>query len=429
MTAQTRQPVVAASIIALLTVAGLRADNWPQWRGPSLNGVSTERNLPTRWDTKSNITWKLRLPGLSAATPIVWDQYIFLNVADHDTLSLWAVDRAKGTMAWQRMLGGGNRRERKHNMSSPSPVTDGSRVWVATGTGRVVAFDFTGRELWNRDLQKEYGRFGMGYGYASSPLLHDGSVYLEVLHGSYTREPSYVMKLDGTTGKTIWRILRPTRAIQESLDAYTTPVVVQHGPNEELIVVGGDVITAYNTASGRELWRAEGLNPYNSGNYRIVASPVVFGDMVYTASRGRPLIAFKTGGTGDVTRTHRVWSTDNGPDVPTPVTDGTYLYVVRDNGVLWCLDALTGARIYGPQRLRPATYSSSPVLADGKLYVTNEDGLTSVIKAGPQFQLIAENDLNDFALSSPAISDGQVFIRTGDFLWAIGRRVIATPTP
>src|SRR5206468_1772893 len=156
--------------------------------------------------------------------------------------------------------------------------------------------------------------------------------------------------------------------------------------------------------------------PYQQGHFRIVASPVVFGEIVYASGRDRPLLAFRAFGRGDVTRTHRAWSIDAGTDVPTPVTDGKYLYLVRDNGVLICLDANTGVRIYGPTRLRSGTYTASPVLADGKLYVTNEDGVTSVVRAGPQFSLIAENTLDDYTLSSPAISDKQIFLRTSDFL-------------
>jgi outer membrane protein assembly factor BamB len=139
-------------------------------------------------------------------------------------------------------------------------------------------------------------------------------------------------------------------------------------------------------------------------------------------TRVKPLQAYRAGGRGDVTGTHRVWSFQNGPDVPTPVTDGKYFYSINDRGIVYCLDAKTGAEIYGGQRLKPGTYSASPVLADGKIYVTNEEGLTSVIKAGPQFEILAENALNDYCLSSPAISDGQIFIRTTTHLWAIGKR-------
>src|SRR4029450_3327972 len=164
--------------------------------------------------------------------------------------------------------------------------------------------------------------------------------------------------------------------------------------------------------TGKELWRANGLNPDNDGSYRIVASPVVHGDMIYAPSRERPLLALKGGGRGALTKWRVVWSFNNGPDVPTPVSDGTYLYVVNDRGIMFCLDAKTGKEIYGRQRLKPGTYSGSPVLADGKIYVTNEDGVTSVILAGPAFQLIGENDFDDYTLSSPAVSGGQIFFRT-----------------
>jgi outer membrane protein assembly factor BamB len=240
-----------------------------------------------------------------------------------------------------------------------------------------------------------------------------------------TDDPSYVMKVDAKTGKTIWKVERPTKAIRESPDSYTTPALLRHGKTTEIVITGGDVVTGHDPATGKELWRMDGLNPDNNPNYRIVASPVVHAGLIYAPTRERPLLAIKAGGRGDITASHRAWSTDNGPDVPTPVTDGTYFYIVRDNGVIWCLDAKSGATVYGPQRLRPGTYSSSPVLADGKLYISNEDGLTSVVKAGPKFEILAENALEDYILSSPAISDGQVFVRTAGHLWAIGNRRIS----
>ena len=136
------------------------------------------------------------------------------------------------------------------------------------------------------------------------------------------------------------------------------------------------------------------------------------------------MLVLKPGGKGDVTASHVLWSFNDGPDVPTPVTDGTYTYVVNDRGIMWCLEARTGKEIYGQQRLRPGTYSGSVVLADGKLYVTNEDGVTSVVKAGPAFEILAENALEDYSLSSPALSDSQIFLRTTGALWAIGKRTV-----
>ena len=416
------------AIIVTLAVMALGADNWPAWRGPTRNGVSGETNLPLKWSQTENVAWKLPMPAFSGSTPIVWGKRIFLNVADDlrstdmVTLHLWCVDREKGTRIWERPLGGGNHREQKQNMSSPSPVTDGSHVWVLTGTGILKAFDFDGNEIWARDIQKEYGRFGLNWGYGSSPLLYGDSLYVQVLHGMKTRDPSYLLRVDKLTGKTIWRVERPTHARNESPDAYTTPALLQYGSSSEIVLTGGDVVTGHDPITGKELWRAEGLNPGNDANYRIVASPVTNGDLIIAPTRERPMLVLKAGGRGDVTKSHLLWTFGSGPDVPTPVTDGTYTYVINDRGIMFCLEARTGRELYGRQRLRPGTYSASPVLADGRIYVINEDGVTSVIKAGPSFQLLAENEFDDYTLSSPAISDGQIFFRTTKFLWAIGKR-------
>ena len=419
--------VTLASVFILfaLFIPPLTAEEWPQWRGPMLNGTSSEKNIPIRWSTTENVTWKLAMPERSGSTPIVWGDYVFLNVGEGSNLSLWAVDRTSGAVRWKRPLSGGNRRMMKQQMSSPSPVTDGRSVWVMTGTGVLKAFDFSGKELWGRDIQADYGRFGLQWGYASSPLLFEDSLYVQVLHGMHTDDPSYLLRIDKATGKTVWRVLRMTRARFESPDAYTTPALLKQGNSTEIVITGGDVVTGHDPATGQELWRADGLNPSNDGSYRIVASPVVYGDLLFAPSRERPLLALKPGGRGDVTKSHVLWSFNNGPDVPTPVSDGTYLYSINDRGILYCLDARTGKVIYGPQRLRNATYSGSAVLADGRIYITDEDGVTTVIRSGPKFELLSQNDLQDYTLSSPAISDGQIFVRTASFIYAIGRRQAA----
>jgi outer membrane protein assembly factor BamB len=413
----------AASAPAKVSDAAEATRYWPQWRGPLLNGVSNETNLPLKWSTTQNVTWKVALPERSGATPIVWSDHVFLNTGEGGpNLSLWSVNRNTGAVQWKRPLGGGNTRMRKQQMSSPSPVTDGQTVWVMTGTGLLRAFDFTGREIWMRDIQKDYGRFGIQWGYASSPLLHEDSLFVQVLHGMHTDDPSYILRIDKASGKTLWRMERPTHARQESPDAYTTPALLRHQGQTEIVISGGDVVTGHDVTTGRELWRANGLNPNNDGNYRIVASPIVQGDVIIAPSRERPMLALKAGGRGDVTASHTLWKFNQGPDVPTPVTDGTYLYSINDRGILFCLDLKTGSTVYGPHRLRSSTYSASPVLADGRIYVTDEDGVTTVFQSGPTFALLAENDLQDYTLSSPAISDGQIFIRTEAALYAIGGR-------
>jgi outer membrane protein assembly factor BamB len=305
-------------------------------------------------------------------------------------------------------------------MSSPSPVTDGTTVWASTGTGFIRAFDFAGRERWVRDIQKDYGRFGLNWGYASSPLLLEGDLIVPVLHGMKTDDPSYILRIDGKTGRTKWKVERPNTAIRESPDAYITPALAKVGSRSEIVITGADVVTGHDPATGRELWRAHGLNPRNNPAYRIVASPVTHGDIVIAPTRERPMLALKAGGRGDVTATHTLWHFNNGPDVPTPVTDGTHVYVITDRGVVYCLELATGRTVYGPQRLAPGTYSSSPVLADGKIYVASEDGVFSVFRAGPSFELLAANEMDDYTLSSVAIKNGQLFLRTAGWLWAVG---------
>jgi outer membrane protein assembly factor BamB len=475
------------SLTSALTVAmgaALLGSDWPAWRGPSNNGVSPETGLPVTWGAKCldepaeapkpaaepppppaqppaggqrgrgrgrgfggregrplipfscknlethNVAWKIPLPAYSGSTPIISGDMIFLNVAtaaNTGELELWAIDRRTQQVAWKRRLADTNHMERKQNMSSPSPVTDGKRGWVMTGVGVLKAFDFSGKELWSRNIQEDYGKFGLNWGYASSPLLKNGALYIQVLHGMKTDDPSYVLKIDGSTGKTIWRVERPTPAVNESPDSYTTPTWTEAAGRPELIITGGDVITGHDPETGAEYWRADVLNPQRGGAYRIVASPTVVGDLIIAPTRVNPMVAIRPGGKGDVSQTHVVWTFAQGPDVPTPVSDGKLLYVVRDSGVAFALDVKTGEVVYGPERLPSGTYSASPILADGKIYVTTEEeGITTVYRAGPKFEILASNklaeDCSPYCLSTVAISDGQLFIRTASFLWAIGER-------
>ena len=247
-------------------------------------------------------------------------------------------------------------------------------------------------------------------------------LYVPVLHGMKTDDPSYVLKIDGATGKTLWKVERPTDAVHGSPDAYTTPALLEYDGKKEIVVTGGDVVTGHDLETGKELWRAHGLNPGKARNYRIIASPLVAGGLVIAPTRIRPMVAIKPGGRGNVTATHTAWTFDRGPDVPTPVSDGKLLYCVNDRGVVEVLDVQTGAVVYGPERLKPAIYSASPMLADGKIYVTNEEGLTSASSApAPKFELLAENPSEEYTLSTIAVSKGQLFLRTEKFLYAIGK--------
>lgn len=410
---------LAACVTAFVFVGFATAADWPHWRGPARDGTSPERGLPVEWGSDRNVRWKVALPAVSGATPIVVGDLVFLNVGDGDRLELWAVGAADGKLRWRRPLGDGNAVTRKQNMSSPSPVSDGQRVWVATGTGVIKAFDRAGRELWRRALQEEYGPFGLNWGYASSPLLVDGLLYVQVLHGMNTDDPSYLLALNGLTGATRWRVERRTDARVESPDAYTTPALLTAHGRRELVISGGDYLTGHDLTTGEELWRVAGLNPERNPSYRIVASPIARGDWLYVPSRVSPLLALQVPRTG---APEVAWQTDRGTDVPTPVADGERLYVVNDRGILRRFDARTGAEVGEPLRLAGGTYSASPVLADGRLYAVNEGGVTTVVAVAGEGEphILAENALSGYTLASPAIAGGRIFLRTAEYLYCIG---------
>ena len=349
-----------------------------------MDGISTEKGLPTTWSATENVAWKLPLPAFSGSTPIIWNDTIFLNVATERAtgqIELWAVDRNKQAVAWKRPLSGENRIGNKQNMSSPSPVTDGKHVWVMTGTGILKGFDFAGKELWTRDIQKDYGQFGIQFGYASSPLLHGDALYLQVLHGMHTDDPSYVLKIDKMTGKTVWRVERPTDALHESPDSYTTPALLQYDGKTEIVITGGDLVTGHDPATGKELWRADVLNPQNSRNYRIISSPIIAGGLIIAPTRVNPLVALRPGGT----RRHRRRRTSRGRSIAAPTsrrrsaTGPTSIWSAnRASSIAW--SSRPASRSTGRSRMPSDFYSSSPVLADGKIYVTGEsNGVTTVL--------------------------------------------------
>ncbi len=319
-------------------------------------------------------------------------------------------------MLWKRELDDRDEEKRKGNMSSPSPVTDGERVWAVTGTGVIKAFDFAGDEKWTRDLQAEYGKFGILHGYSSSPLLHDGALYVQVLHGFYTDDPSYVLAIDAATGATRWRIERPTDAPREAPDAYTTPALLERDTGAELVVSGADYVTGHDLATGKELWRVGGLNPTANPMQRIVASPVVSGDLILVPSRVKPMLALSAAEPG---APKVIWSSDDGPDVPTPVVTDDYVFVLKDRGILFCLDRHTGEVVWGPERVDTAVYSASPLVADGKLYVTSEEGTTTVLAAAPEFEVLAENIISENTLASQALSQNRLLLRTSDALYCL----------
>ena len=464
-------PVFLSGVLLTALPLSAAEPNWAQWRGPLFNGSNpSAAGLATEWSTEEGIAWKAALPSWSAATPAVWENTIFVTSAEegfdapmqrygrgrgpggggpggrgpggrgpggrgpggrgpgigppgpssHDGILLIAIDRKDGSMLWTRRIGSGNRIYRKQNLASPSPITDGELVWVLTGGGDLSCYGMDGGKVWMRNIQDDYGRFGLNHGYASTPRLHKGRLYLQVLHGMKTDDPSYVFAVDSRTGKTVWKVNRPTDAMAESPDDYSTPLVIRVGSDEQLVVSGGDYVTGHDMNSGRELWRMGGFNPGNERFYRTIASSVHIGDTVFTPStRGNPFIAFKAGGEGWISESAKLWENALGADVPTPATDGKRLFVVNDRGILNVLDAKTGELVTERLRLEPGTYSSSPLLADGKVYATSEEGTTTVVDVENGYKILAINRLDSHTLASPIAVGNQIFIRTADFLYCI----------
>ena len=450
-----RQFATYALMLAVLSIAGFgqAIDNWPHWRGPHHNGISDAKNLPMTWSDTENIVWKTPLPSWSAATPIIWGDRIFITSPSKSEfesepaqkqeenqsqtqsrrrrsaldpggpkLLLLCISKKDGRIIWERELDDKNQIHRKQNDATPSPVTDGRHVWVVTGTGKAAAFDMEGRPIWEKDLQKDYGPFGHNWAYGSSPLLHDGSLIIEVLHGMKTDDPSYIVSLNAATGEVLWSQERPTDAEMESPDAYTTPVLLEHEGKTQIVISGGDYVTGHDFETGKEIWRAAGLNPLKRRNYRVVPTPIIVDGLVYAPTRKNPLLALRVGGTGDITESHLVWKYEGSgaPDVPSPVSDGKYFYMVDDRGLVTCLDAKTGSLIWGPETTTEGIVSASPILADGKLYIINERAVTSIVSVGPEFELLATNELDgSYTLASPAVSGSQLFIRTSTHLYCI----------
>ena len=406
------------------------ADQWPQWRGPSNDGHSTEKNLPVEWNTTTNIAWKLELPGPAGSTPVVWDDRIFLTSSDSEgRLLLIAVSR-DGKELWRKIVSEGNKAARgdEGNSASASPVTDGKNVWVFFANGILGCYSVEGAEVWRFDVQDRYGKFNIQFGMTSSPVLDGGILYQQLIHGDgnpSTRE-AVVIALDAQTGKEIWKVGRPSDAHSENEHSYASAVMYNDGQQKFLLTHGADFVVAHDLKDGHELWRCGDLN--KKSNYdptlRFVASPVVAKDLIVvpTAKKG-PIIALKANGTGDITKNadFHWWSSARTPDVPSPLILGDLVYLCLENGDLVILRAKTGEQL-DYQRVHRQRHRASPVYADGRIYLTARDGRVSVVKAAEKVEILAENDLAEDISASPAISNGVIYLRTFKHLWAIAKK-------
>lgn len=416
------------------------ASDWPHWRGPFFNGSSAETNLPTQWSSTDKIAWTVDMPGPSAATPIVWENRVFVSSTDVETRTLHAlaIDRLSGKVVWQNKIADAFAKDNMSNYASPSPTTDGKLVVFFYGNGDLAAFSFEGHKLWARNLQSDFGEFAFLFTFASSPTLHNGRLFLQVLQRNVpvqgrgrTDGPidSFVLALDPQTGKTLWKQTRPTDAVAEAHEAYSTPIPIRSDSRDELAVVGGDCLTGHDPETGRELWRWGTWNPRRIGHWRLVPSPVAGAGVVLAcAPKGAPVHAVKLGGSGNLDRSWLLWTSDSNrdvtSDVPTPLFYLGDFYVLSDlRKAISRVDPQTGTAKWTVSLPGQAKYESSPIGADGKIYAVNFQGDVVVVDAakGTVLEQIPLGEQGDNRIrSSVAIARGQIFVRTNKRLYAFG---------
>ncbi len=415
------------------------SDRWPAWRGVDGQGIADGAGIPLEWTATKNVLWKTALPGRGHSSPVVWGDRLFLTTAiegevvpgakaiphvlegqpfvhpdamgadRHHQFKVLSLDARDGRVLWERTAWEGtpvDSRHKKGSFASPTTVTDGERVFAYFGTEGLYAYDYDGELLWSFDP----GLIGtLGVGTGTSPILYGDLVIL--LCDEEEAKRSFIVGLDRKTGKEVWRTARPVEV------TFATPVVVSTGTRDELVTSGVELIVAYDPATGRELWRMRGLES------NAVTTPLV-GDDVVVFSSGYPSkisIAVKPGGQGDITDSAQIlWTYEKGSAyVPSPILYDGFVYLLTDRGRLSCLDAQTGEVRYEGGRLG-ASFMASPVAVDGHLLLMSEEGDTYVVKAGPAFEIVGQNPLDEPVGASAALAGGRIYIRGQKHLFAIG---------
>jgi outer membrane protein assembly factor BamB len=433
-----RRTVVLSLIV--LSASNLAAENWPQWRGPGGQGISRETRLPPVWTPQQHIAWKAEVPGRGHSAPVVWNDRVFITTAiegepapgakavEHvdsgkpflhpdsvgadraHTYKVLAYDGRTGQLLWEQTAWQGvpfDNRHRKSSFASPSVATDGTLVFAYFGSEGVFAYDVNGKPAWQTSVGKVKT---LGLGAASSPVVHDGLVILQC--DDDDGKDSAIVALDAKSGREKWRMKRPVQV------SWSTPVLVSSSARTELVTNGAEWIIAYDPATGKELWRTKGVES------NAIHTPVV-GDGVVIVTAGFPAkktIAIKPGGSGDVTGTANIlWTYEKGTAyVVSPILYEGLLYLVNDRGVITALDATTGDVKYEGGRVPiPASFMGSPIAADGKILMTSEDGDTFVIRAGPKHEVITTNSVGEPVYTTPAISNGRIYIRGERHLFGI----------
>lgn len=417
--------------IAFTFVALSRAENWPGFRGPTGQGHSKEKGLPLHWNAQSNVLWKTAVPGDGWSSPIVWGSRVFVSTATENGTKcrLLCLDARKGTVRWDKQLFEQvpRRKEGKNSFATPTPVTDGSRVYVVFGDGSAAALDFAGSVLWTNREVEFYSRHGLG----ASPVLHDGLLIMpydgsnristpgqypnntpeERLGWQLPWDKSFIAALDVKTGKRVWTGKRGMSRI-----AHMTPVVMNEGTRPVILSAAGDVVQAFDPKSGERIWSV-----YSQGE-GVVPTPVTGGGLVFASSgfEKTTLRCIRPGGSGDVTSTHIAWEQKKGvPTQSSLLYANELLFAITDGGIVSCYQPKTGDIVW--QERVGGNFCASPVWADGRIYFLSEAGDTTVIEAADQFKVVAKNSLGEKCQASMAVSGGRLFIRGDKNLFCIGK--------
>jgi outer membrane protein assembly factor BamB len=416
-----------ASFLVLVTASGW-AGNWPAWRGPEGTGISTENNLPVRWDQSENVRWRVTLPERGNSTPIVWDSRVFITQAieKEGRRTVMCFDRSAGKLLWQSGVVY-KEREVTHATNpycSASPVTDGERVIASFASAGLYCYDFHGKELWHRDLGKQAHIWGN----AASPIIYNDLCILNFGPG----ERTFLIAVDKRTGKTVWQADEPGGNFGENSSHWTgswsTPIVIRVNGRDEMVMNFPNRVAAFDPRTGKELWTCKGLNP-------LVYTSPLWGDGVVVAMGGfnGSSLALRPGGSGDITETNRLWQASRTKQrIGSGVISNGYVYILDEPGVAECIELATGKvvwerRLEGPSK--ELTSWSSMVLSEGKLYVINQGGDTFVLRASPKFEQLSVNPLGEMTNASLAVSNGEIFIRSHQSLWCIGESTVLKNKP
>lgn len=410
--------------ILLVITSNLSAEEWPGWRGPRLDGTSQETEVPVHWSGQENIAWKAYVPGIGHSSPVVWGDKVFLTscLLKEKHRLLLCYDRKSRSKLWEKLVVTAPL-EKKHKLNSfasSTPATDGEFVYVtflAEPNILVACYDFQGKKIW----EKSPGKFISPHGFCSTPVLYKNLLIIncdqDARFAKDPKEKSFIVALDKKTGQEVWRI--EDRPFQ--IRSYCVPLIVEAGGKMQLVLSGTKCVTSYEPDTGKLIWKIDGPTE------QFVASPV-YGSGLFFLTAGFPdfhNMAIRPDGTGNITKSHVVWHEDKvaarkASYVPSPIAHGKFFYVVSDLGFVSCFEAKTGKRQFMEQLGQH--HSASPVSANGLLYFLDDDGDTYVLKAGPRFELVAKNSLGEECYGSPAISRGQILIRSLNHLYCIGKK-------